>query len=221
MIKRNRSYLIITTLITILPMLIGIALWNRLPDQVPIHFNDAGEADNWSGKVGAIFGIFSFIAACHLLCAFVTAADPRKKAISDKVYRLILWICPVCSLFAAVMIYGSALNYSINASLICHLFLGILFIAIGNYLPKCRQNYTIGIKLPWTLADADTWNATHRIAGPIWMAAGLLMILMTIAGAVHSLLLLAVILAATLIPCIYSFFYYQSRHKDEKSNTQP
>ena len=58
----------------------------------------------------------------------------------------------------------SALDYSIDANLILEILMGALLIIIGNYLPKCRQNYTIGIKIPWTLADEDNWNRTHRPA---------------------------------------------------------
>ena len=53
------------------------------------------------------------------------------------------------------------------------MIVGIVFVVSGNYLPKSRQNYTIGIKLPWTLADVDNWNKTHRLAGALWIAAGI------------------------------------------------
>lgn len=65
------------------------------------------------------------------------------------------------------MIYGNALGYKdvINLNLWTNVLLGIVLIVVGNYLPKCRQNYMIGIKLPWTLDNEENWDYTHRMAG--------------------------------------------------------
>ena len=38
---------------------------------------------------------------------------------------------------------------------------GLLFMIIGNYLPKVKQNNTIGIRVVWTLQDEENWSATH------------------------------------------------------------
>lgn len=208
MLKKNKKYLILTSVITLLPMLIGVLLWNRLPEKIATHFDINGQADGWSSKGGAIFGITLFIFAIHIFCAVGTAADPKKKSISEKVYHLILWISPVCSLFSAVLIYGNALNYKINATMVCYLFVGLMFVVIGNYLPKCRQNYTIGIKIPWTIDSVDNWNATHRIAGPLWIIGGIIVIAAGIMGSWKLWIFLTVSIAIAVIPCVYSFIYY-------------
>jgi uncharacterized membrane protein len=203
-------------MITLLPMVIGMILWNRLPEQIATHFDFEGEANGWSGRSGAVFGLYLLLFICHLFCAFVTAVDPKRKSISEKIYRIILWICPVCSIFCAVMIYGNALGYPMDVMMACSLFIGVLYIVIGNYLPKCRQNYTIGIKLPWTLNDADNWNATHRMAGPVWILDGLLLIVLGICKIGTPMLFLLAALLPAVIPCIYSFIYYQRRGSSEK-----
>jgi uncharacterized membrane protein len=73
--------------------------------------------------------------------------------------------------------------------------MGVLFIFIGNWLPKCKQTYTLGIRLPWTLADEDNWNRTHRFAGPVWVVCGLVVM----AGALIGGAFLWVMLAALLV----------------------
>jgi uncharacterized membrane protein len=87
------------------------------------------------------------------------------------------------------------------------LFMGALFIVLGVYLPKCKQNYTVGIKLPWTLNDEENWNKTHRLAGWVWMLGGI----GTIISGAFDLFLLSIpfIAAMVVIPTIYSFVLYK------------
>ena len=35
MIKRNKWILFVTSLVTLLPLAVGLILWNRLPEQMP------------------------------------------------------------------------------------------------------------------------------------------------------------------------------------------
>jgi len=91
---------------------------------------------------------------------------------------------------------------------------GVLFIVIGNWLPKCQQTYTMGIKLPWTLASEANWNATHRFGGKVWVIGGIVTMLTAFFG---SFWLLMVILAAMVIlPTVYSYLYYRNHEKEEK-----
>ena len=208
MLKRNKKHIIITSLIMLLPILVGLLLWNKLPDQVPTHFDSSGVPNDYSSKAFAVFGINFILIGCHLLTAFVTTADPKKQWIQDKVYRMVLWICPVVSIFIGTMVYGYCLNFKINISFVGGLLLSLLFIVVGNYLPKCKQNYMIGIKLPWTLDDTDNWNATHRMAGPIWVLGGVAILILNIAGLHNTWTFLGITLMVALIPCIYSFWFY-------------
>ncbi|MFQ8814402.1 MAG: SdpI family protein [Gallintestinimicrobium sp.] len=56
---------------------------------------------------------------------------------------------------------------------------------IGNYLPKVKQNNTIGIRVVWSLMDEENWNATHRFSGKLWMASGILCMLCGLFGGKH------------------------------------
>lgn len=85
-------------------------------------------------------------------------------------------------------------------------FLAVVFMLIGNYLPKCRPSYMLGLKLPWTLADEDNWHKTHRLAGPIWMLCGaLLLVCPFLSARLAMVFMIGVILVATCIPTVYSF----------------
>lgn len=210
--KEHKTTIIITSIIILLPMVVGLLLWDRLPAEIATHFGSDGEANGWSSKVFTVFGLPLFLLFVHILCFAATAADPKKNRIGDKIYKLVLWICPVISWFSAFAIYGYEMQLGINVDMMGHLLVGVIFVVVGNYLPKCRQNYTIGIKLPWTLNDEENWNRTHRLAGFLWMIGGVVFMLLAFApfgGMVSTLTVMGVMV---LVPIIYSFVYYL-RHK--------
>lgn len=149
MTKKNKKIILITSMITILPILAGLILWNKLPEQVATHFDFNGIPNGYSSRAFAVFGPYLICLFAHLLCAFGTLADPKKQAIGQKMYALILWICPAVSLFCAAAIYGNTFGVEfMKSSRFVIILLGLLFLLVGNYLPKCRQNYTVGIKVP-------------------------------------------------------------------------
>lgn len=95
--------------------------------------------------------------------------------------------------------------------MLCSLGIGLLLTAMGNYLPKCPPNYTVGIRLPWTLADEDNWKKTHRLGGYVMMAGGLLL---TVTALTPWKAAAAVLVPAmVLIPCGYSFYLYKKSKK--------
>ena len=211
MLRENKKTLIIASVITILPVLAGILLWDRLPDVMATHFGIDNEANGFSSKVFAVFGIPAFLLAMEWLGALVTSRDPRKQNISPKMFRLVLWIVPVVSLACAASIYPYNLGMRPDMTFFACLFMGFLFIVTGNYLPKARLNYTIGIKIPWTLDNEANWNRTHRLAGFIWVAGGVLMIIMGLTGLRSARLLIGIIIVMTLIPCVYSYWLHASK----------
>ena len=211
MLKANRKTLIITSVVTILPMLIGILCWNRLPDVMATHFGINNEANGFSSKAIAVFGIPVFLLAVLWLGAFVTSHDPKKQNISQKMFSLVLWIAPAISLAAAATMYPINLGYELDITFFSGLLLGLMFIIIGNYLPKARQNYTIGIKIPWTLANEENWNRTHRLAGYLWMVCGILMVLISVMRLGQAQWLVGIILIMVLVPCIYSYWLHAKK----------
>ena len=205
--KNHKRTIIFTTILTLLPIAVGLILWNKLPDQMAIHFNAANEPDNWASKPFAVVGMPAIIAVIHLVCLFVTANDPKKQNITGVMKTLMLWICPFISWLCAGMTIGYALNAVRNIGVVVCVFLGILFMVIGNYLPKCTPNYTIGIKLPWTLSDEGNWRYTHRIGGFCFTAAGVIVLVSAFFGWMW--LPLAALVLAAVVPTVASFLYYK------------
>ena len=214
MLKKYRGTLIVTTLVMLLPMLAGLILWNKLPDQVPTHFGASGEADSWSSKAFAVFGLPGIILALHWLCVLGSLKmEPKRENLNDKMMSLVLWICPVISVLMIVLVYGSALGADMKVEIVMPLLIGLLMVIIGNWLPKCKQTYTMGIKLPWTLADEDNWNRTHRFAGPIWVAGGLVMMATALFGGLWLYLMLAALAVMIAAPTVYSYLLFARKNK--------
>lgn len=109
LIRERKGMLILSLLVILLPMGLGLFLWNQLPDQVPIHFGLNGQADNYAGKAFVVFGLPLLMAALQVLLLVVTMADPKGKNIAAKPFGLLLWICPLVSLFCGTMTYAKAL----------------------------------------------------------------------------------------------------------------
>lgn len=207
MIKKHLKLLCITSVVILLPILTGLVLWNQLPDQLPFHWNAAGEVDGWASKPVAVFGTPLLMLAMQWLCVVATSADPKRKNHPDKILHLIFWLIPVLTVFLSVATYAGAMSTNIRIELILPALMGVLFVIIGNYLPKCQQNYTIGIKLPWTLHSEENWNKTHRFAGFLWVICGLLMMFTGFFGSIW--ILLPIILAMVLPPFLYSYLLYR------------
>lgn len=205
--KLQKRTVIISVAITLLPCLIGLLLWNRLPEVIATHFGYHNEPNGWSSKPFTVFGLPAILAAVQLFCLWAITNDPRKKNINGKLFTVVVWIIPVISQICCLSIYAVALNQKVNISLLVNIFTGILFLLIGNYMPKAKQNYTVGIKLPWTLNSEENWNRTHRMAGRLWMLGGLAMLVNVF---FHSNVVLAVVLCAMgILPIFYSYLLFK------------
>jgi len=214
--KINKGKVILTTLVTLVPIIIGLILWNKLPQQIPTHWNAAGEIDGWSSKAFAVFGLPCILAGLHLLCLLVSSADPKKKNYAEQLWGIVFWICPVISLLMMGIMYASALGMELKVEKIMMLLVGVMFVIIGNYLPKCKQNYTMGIKIPWTLNDEENWNYTHRLGGKIWVGTGLVSLLSVLLPSTAMVVVfVAVMLVATLVPLICSYLFYRKKMKNQ------
>lgn len=201
--KENRIKIIITSLITLAPILIGVLFWDRLPDQIATHFGQGNVPDGWSSKPMAVFGLPLILVALHLFCIFITLNDPKKKNIGRKILPIIFWMIPIISLLVNSATYGIALGLKIDIELIVSLLLGLLFIIFGNYMSKIRQNYTVGIRLPWTLSSEDNWDKTHRLAGKLWIVGGVLVLVNIFLK--WTGFLIGILLVIVFVPMVYSY----------------
>lgn len=194
----------------------GLYIYPELPDKIPTHWNIRGEVDGWSGKN---FGVFFFPLinlACYPLFLWLPRLDPRR-ANYEKFGRTYTIIRVTLHLFFAVLYVISllaALGYPLDINLIVKFIVSLLILIFGNYMGKLKHNYFVGIKTPWTLANEEVWNRTHRFAAPLWVAAGALgMVLSFFHQSWTAYLMFGGIIAAAFIPCVYSYLLFRKLQK--------
>lgn len=204
----NKKRLLITSLVTLFPILIGLLLWKQLPDQVPTHFDFSGKVDDYSSKTFAVFFLPLLMLAIHLFTVWLVSKDPKSGRLG-KMAGLVYWIVPAISLFAQTMVFIAATGSGHGMTLNANIFMGLVFLVLGNYLPKIRQNYTVGIKIPWTLNNENNWNKTHRMAGKLWVAGGLLILILGLFKISNGIVFGIVLTIMIVLPMIYSYCLYQ------------
>lgn len=207
--NNSRSLLIITTIVCLLPMIIAAAVYKQLPSQIPIHFDSSGAADNYLPKAAACFGLPLLFGMLNIFLHFRYRSDPKKESISGKSVAIRLWVIPVISVFAIPISLFIALGIRIPIHTILITLVGLLIIVLGNYLPKNRQNFTFGLKFPWTLHSENNWNKTHRLAGIVWVIGGLALIVVNFLNILSPWVIIAIVVPMVLIPFVFSYSLYK------------
>lgn len=196
-IADHKGQLILSSLVTLLPALAGWRL--------------AWEA--------------AAMLAAHWLVLLITFSDRRNRENqSRKAVRLIFWIMPAVSLLTGgvTALLQRGVQSASTLSTAMAMGFGLLFIVLGNYMPKFRQNSFMGIRVKWTLESEANWNATHRMGGKVWVAGGFAclagaMLPVKAMGAVFPVVLVTVALA----PIVYSYYYSKTQPAAEKTVSAP
>lgn len=207
--KKDRL-LWITTIFCIIPMVLSAILYNKLSEVIPIHFNYKGIADNYVPKKIGAFGMPMLMAAINLFIHLMINNDPKRKKSSSTLKYIGKWTVPIISIILVPVILFISLGYDMHIEIITPIIVGFIIIMCGNYLPKCKQNYTVGIKLPWTLNSEVNWNKTHHLAGYLWILGGICIVVGSCIKISQIPLTFIVLLVIMIVPFFYSYWLYKS-----------
>lgn len=209
----------------ILSVGLTVYTWSQLPEaaEIPVHWGIDGRPDRFAPKDAAMAMLMIVPGAIFLtgiMLALVPSLDPRKGniEIGRKAY-LATWIgtaALLASVHAGICVAtlkstgGADLPNEFVRYVIAGC--GLLIIVIGNYMPKTRASFLFGVRTPWTLSSDLAWEKTHRVAGPLFMAAGALGIIgaFIFDGIWLALQMTAFIGAAALISVVYSYFAWKN-----------
>lgn len=215
MIKNNKLKTVISSIIILLPALFGVVMWDKIPDEVVTHMGLDGTLDAVGSKAMLIFGLPLILLAAHLFCLWMSGKDPGHKKQPKKALGIIFWIMPAASICVNGLMYAVTLEAELNPMTLLILFLAFLFIAIGNYLPVCKQNATLGIKIKWTLENEENWRATHRFSGKLWFICGLLLLPCALLSEKYApAVLMGILIPVVILPVAYSYLYYKKQVKE-------
>lgn len=197
----------------LVPILIVGVLYPQLPAEIPVHWGMNGEVDGYGPKWMQLLLAVGGLGIYGLLLV-VPKIDPKRANIARFASKYELLRLGVQIFFAGMIVITTyvGLGYAIDVALIVRVGISCLFIFIGNYLGKMKQNYMIGIKTPWTLADNEVWERTHRLGGYVWVGFGLVMLASAFAtGPVATAVFLISIFAMVIIPFVYSYIIFQQQ----------
>lgn len=200
-------------IIVLIPFVYLAYVWNSLPEKVPLHWNMEGEIDRYGEKSELILIPVLLPLLIYVLFTIIPRIDPKGKIknMGNK-YTILKSIMTIFMSALAMIIIYAALNETLYNPNYIVLLIGILFALLGNYFKTLRANYFIGIKTPWTLENETVWKETHKLAGKLWFAGGLLIVLTSILldKKTNFTLFAVITVFITVVPVVYSYIKFQS-----------
>ena len=169
----------IPLLIVAAAIVASLLVYPSLPERVPTHWDLAGRPNGWSSRFWGAWVMPIFIVGAWAIMQILPRIDPRGTnyakfggALEGIIVSIMLFM-----LGMHVIALRAAMGYSVAMERVLPIGLGILFIAIGNLLPRARPNWFVGIRTPWTLSSDRVWEKTHRFGGHVFVGSGIVMLL--------------------------------------------
>ncbi|UJF30581.1 SdpI family protein [Kaistella sp. 97-N-M2] len=202
--------------IVLLPFVYLAIIWNKLPQKVPVHWNIRGEVDRYGEKTEMILIPILLPLLVYLIFLVVPKIDPKNKLnkMGNKLNSLKFVLTTLMSGLALFLIFSAHHQNFTNPNLI-FVFVGLMYLVFGNYFKTIKANYFIGIRTPWTLESETVWKETHRLAGKLWLAGGLLVIIsaLFLDDKMNVLTFFIITGIITLVPAVYSYFIFKKENK--------
>lgn len=214
--KISISTIVITTIICLLPIILGIVFWNSLPSQIPTKYGINDEAKQLAPKWVTVFLLPLLLAFVN--CIIDIVVMKQKKNISKNELIFLISIIPVIAVVAGTLMIIKPLGFSVKASQIILPLCGIIFVFSGNYIPKTKQNNAIGLRFPWMLKNEDVWNKTNNIVGKIWVFLGCIILIFSTSkyNFVYFFVSLFLMLASSFIVSLV--IAHKEKHSDKKED---
>lgn len=178
--KKNKKTLILSVIVCLLPMILGIVFYNKLPEQMPIHFTINDIPDNYAPKNFALFGIPTIMAVVQAICIIVTSKTTKlKNNEKPKILKIMEWFIPIITVLVYIIMVEVPLGSTVYIGKSILLIIGTLFIIIGNYFPK--MSYEIGkTTFHPTPKSEKSFRKMSKMMGYSFIALGIIMLILII-----------------------------------------
>ena len=193
-----------------------VSVYSRLPDRMPVHWGLRGDVNRYGSRAEGASFLPIMMLGLWLLLRFLPRIDPRRANYAKFADTYDLLVNSLIALFAVmqVALLGTALGWPILMERLVPAVVGVQFVILGNALPRARSNWWFGIRTPWTLSNDRVWMRTHRVAGYLFAAAGIVFLA---AAALPSTWTFALGVTAVGAAAFGSFIYSYFAWKQETS----
>jgi uncharacterized membrane protein len=213
----TRTTIIVVLVLLVAATVVGLALWNRLPDPMASHWNENDQVNGYMSKFWGVFLMPLITLGMLLLFLLIPNIDPLKANIAQfrDVFNLFIALIVGFMVYIYLLTLRWNLGYTdLGIGKAMMPALGILFFFVGYLMRKSRRNFFIGIRTPWTLSSDRVWDETHRLGSILFMISGALAFVGAFFGGAVALWLLFVpLIGSTLITLVYSYILYQREIK--------
>lgn len=201
----------------IVALIVLLAIYPKLPRIIPMHWGIDGNIDGYGGK-GSLFVLYAVGVGGTFLFDFARKIDPKSKNYDkfNRPYEIFKLVFAIFMDGLVLVTARSRFNKNLRVSQIVVVAVGVMIAVIGNYMPKFKYNYTMGIKTPWTLASETVWEKTHRKAGALWVCGGIGIALSSFLKPKYSFALVMIItVVISAIPMVYSYFEFKREQENK------
>lgn len=213
----TRIYVLLCIVVAVATLAASLVLYPQMPEKIPTHWNIQGEIDGYGHKQWAAFLMPAIMGGLLLLFWAIPYLSPKHFEVDNfrsTYWFIILVISVVMAFIHGLTLWAALADRDKPVDITRFLLAGLLlmFALIGNVMGKVRRNFFVGIRTPWTLANERVWNDTHRLAGRLFVVAGILGLFTVVLPIPLPSLTIAVvvlIVGASLGPAIYSLVLYK------------
>lgn len=195
--------------------LLSLALFGHLPDPTPMHFDGAGNANGWGSPLLAASLMPAVMLGVALLFRALPAMSPRSHSLEP--FAGSLGVQGVATSLFLLFVHGLVLRSAVAAVPLpagaVMVGVGALLAVIGERMAKTRPNFFVGIRNPWTLSDPEVWRRTHRMGGFAFVAFGLAVMVVGLAGGTIGSWFGPSVIGLALVPTAYSFVLWRQRQQ--------
>ncbi|MBN9313995.1 MAG: hypothetical protein BGO40_04660 [Chryseobacterium sp. 39-10] len=196
-------------LLSLLPPFYLLVVWNRIPQNVAMHYDLHGNVDRYGSKSELVWLSVLLPLLCYFLLMALPSIDPKRKieGMGNKFWQLRFILGIFITGLMVFVVYSSQYSVSMKPNIVIG-GIGLLFTALGNYFKTIRPNYFLGIRTPWTLESDVVWKETHRVAGILWFFGGLLVAVFSVILSNPELLFyifIIIMVFLVVIPFAYSY----------------
>ena len=191
--------------------LIFVAIIFIMPDTIPTHWDSQWNVDSYGSRYTLLI-LALLPLAIHYGMLLTLKIDPRHQNLEKRqaTYNIFRYGLTCFFMILTVLFYYLSLYPQSDVKNLFLLLLGAVFIGMGNYMPRVPQNYSLGIRTPWTLANESVWKKTHRVGGYSWIVIGMIILVL---GFIHYsyayYVMIALLLGDVALMMIYSYMLYK------------